>query len=120
MQDAFGLAIVVNRGLGADLLQGLTAIFGNSDNLANIVGHTCRSALLQKRCAPLPLQPIGTQTKQQWGIFLPQPFEYLDGRCRVGPRLGMRYRNLAAVGKTGFLCGAWLTLNHGDIMTGLL
>jgi hypothetical protein len=69
--------------------------------------------------APKPLADIGPQAKQQRLVLARQPLQHLERRRRVRPRLGVRHRNLAAVGERGFQAGSGLAVDHGDFMAGL-
>src|ERR1035437_6375358 len=120
MQNAACQAVMVDAGFSLHALQGLAAVFGNRNDLADIVGGACRRAFTQELHAPAPLQPFSPQAKQQGRIFLTQPSQNLHWRRRVGPRLGMRQRDLATVGEAGFLGGAGLPVDYRDLMSRLI
>ena len=74
------------------------------------------SALAQERGAPQPLHWIESRPEQQRGVRSPEPPEDLARRRRIGPRLGVADRDLAAIGQAGFQCRAAPAVDDDDLV----
>jgi len=119
VQNALSALVVVDARAGAQLLQGIAAVGAQTHDLLDVVARARRGTLAQKLQTPQPLTLIGTQAKQQRGIFLAQPLQHFQGGTGVGPGLGMADRDLATVGETGFCGRGGLSVDDADLMTEL-
>src|SRR5258708_10647631 len=52
----------------------------------------------------------------QRAVLHQQPFDRLDRHAGTGPWRGIARRHLAGIGKTGFECGFWLTVDHRHVV----
>jgi hypothetical protein len=116
MQDAAFEMIVGERGFGAQRLQLTTAVEGEGDDLAHVGARPPVGALAQKAQAPVEQCPIPAQTEEQRRVLASHPGQRAPGGVRIGPGLGVRNGNLAAVGKAGFESGGRLAVEHGHLM----
>ena len=116
MQDAALDALVFERELLPQPFQDSAAVQRQCDDRADVRVGPLGSALAQERGTPQPLHWIEARPEQQWGVGSPEPLKDLAGRRRVGPRLGMTDRDLAAVGQTGFQCRAASAVDDDDLV----
>src|SRR5690348_10149768 len=97
MEDSRLALVVMESGLAAQFAQRLAAEQPEIDDLADVVPRAGRKAFAQEAQHPRPLPAIGAQPKKKRRVLLEQPFEDLEGSRRIGPRLRVAYRDLAAV-----------------------
>ena len=119
MQDALHALVVLEACVLPQLPQHATAVSAQFHELGDVVACPRGCAFAQEPQAPGPLARISAQSKQQRRVFPGQPLEHLQRRCRIGPGLGVAYRDLSAVGITGFSRRQGLPVNHGDFMAEL-
>ena len=118
MQDAAFEMVVLQVQLAAQGLQAAPAVQGQGDNGSDVAPRTAGQAFGQEAQPPGQLGRVGPPAPAQWRIFMAQPLEQAGQDMRIGPRLGMGNRYLAAVGKAGFIAGHRLAVDHRDLMTG--
>jgi hypothetical protein len=63
---------------------------------------------------------VGPQAKEQRRILAREPLQHLERRCGIGPGLGVRHRDLAAVGERRLHGGGVAALEHGDVVARLV
>jgi hypothetical protein len=76
-------------------------------------------AFAQERKAPQPLPQVRPQAKEQRRVLAREPLQHFERRGGVGPRLGVRHRDLAAVGERRFHAGGVASLEHAHLVAGL-
>jgi hypothetical protein len=112
MQDAFLLQIEVNAFAGRPVKQVLACRNRQPGGLHGV--FLVMGDGSEKLAEPGNLVPAGLGVEQQRSIALEHPLEALDDGGPMGPDLGVRGRELAAIGERGFHGGIALLLEQGD------
>lgn len=113
------LALLISElKFGAERQQLGTAADRQRGSGCRVAGTACRQTFKQKAQRPAPLIGVGAQTEFQRGITAAEPAQDVARRMRIGPRLRMTDRNLAAIGKAGFQPGRRLTVDDRHFNTG--
>lgn len=120
VQDALRALVVLEAGVGTQLLQHLAAVGAQAHDLLDVVPGARRRAFAQELQAPEPLAHVGADAKEQRSVFLAEPLQHLERRARVGPGFGMADGDLPAVGKAGFGGRRGLPVDHGHLVAELL
>src|SRR5574340_722953 len=114
MEDAASQAVILDAGVLAQAAQTVAAVQRQAGDGVGVAARAPRQAFEEEAQAPRPLPPVGVRPEQQRRILAAQPFEQLQRRARIGPRLGVADRDLAAVGEAGLQAGARLAVEHRD------
>jgi len=116
VQDTALELIVGQRHFGAQRLQLGSTVERQADDLAHIGMRSPGRALAQEAQHPVEQGGIAAQPEPQRRVLAPHPGECAPRGAGVGPRFGVRHRNLAAVGETGFQPGCRLPVEDADLV----
>ena len=119
MQDALRALVVLQARAAAQLLQSVAAICAEPHDLLDVVPGSCRRAFAHELQTPEPLPHVGADAEQERRVFFAEPLQHFERCARVGPRLGVAHRDLAAVGEAGFCGGIGLAIYDSDVVTEL-
>src|SRR5882672_11766688 len=119
VQDALRTKIVADAGIASQLAQLLVAVQRKYQRGFGVAKRPTRQTLKEEAQTPKPLGEVGARPEEQRGVFAPQPLQDLQRGGRVGPRLGVTDRNLAAVGKARLERRFGLAVHHRHFMAAL-
>ena len=84
--------------------------------LDRVAPRAPRQALEQELQAAAPLPRIGAQPEQERRVLAAEPLQDLGRRIRIGPRLGVRRGDLAAVGERRLERRSRLAVDDDDVV----
>ena len=119
MQDPALQVVVVQIKFRAQFAQQPARIKTELDDFCDVGARATRPAFHEEVQAPAPLRRIESRPKQERRVVSGEPAQHLERRRRIGPRLGVRDRNLATIGKRGLGRSLRLAFYHAHVVAGL-
>ncbi len=109
---------VGDTGFGAQLVEAVATVLGQSHHALLVHRITRRSAVAQHLRHPQVLVDITGKLDGQRRMTLQQPLHRLQRHTRRGPGRGITRRHLAGIGEAGFHCHGRLPIDHNHLETG--
>ncbi|MCY1520322.1 hypothetical protein D9M68_550970 [compost metagenome] len=118
LQRAAGAVLVLQAGVGAQLLQAAAAVFGHAHHAFLVDRIALGRAVAQHGGHPAQLEQRAVGADRQRRVLLEHPLDRLQRNARCGPRRRVAGRHLAGVAEARFLGRAGLPVKQGDFGAG--
>ena len=115
LQRAAGALLVCDAGVSAQLAQAVAAVFGHAHHALLVDRIAVGRAVPQHGRHPAQLEQAAVGADGQRRVLLEHPLHRLERNAGRGPRRGVAGRDLAGIGKAGFLRRAALAVEHRDL-----